>query len=236
MARKQKGGKRRARVRYPLGGKHHQLACVRKTLLHHSSRHITGNATAVVLEDLKVQKMIASAAGTVENPGRNVAQKSGLNRGNLAQGWGLLKQMLDNKARQRVAVNPACTSQTRPACGGAEQRSRVSARDHHCVACGRIHVDSIQPSTLCGTPWASGWSHSVEQLASGTGQLHGERRFTPVAPQTRDTVEPVLRRHDADASVPKVVSTPARVTWQDRRAALSWILGSPQQRPPGPAP
>ncbi len=163
VARKQKGGKRRARARYPLGGKQHQLACVRKTLLHHSSRHITGNATAVVLEDLKVQKMIASAAGTVENPGRNVAQKSGLNRGNLAQGWGLLKQMPDDKARQRVAVNPAYTSQTRPACGGAEQRSRISARDHHCVACGRIHVDSIQPSTLCGTPWAPGWSHSVEQ-------------------------------------------------------------------------
>ncbi len=133
VARKQKSGKHRARVRYPLGAKHYQLACVCKTLLHHSSRHITGNATAVVLEDLKVQKMIASAAGTVENPGRNVAQKSGLNRGNLAQGWSLLKQMLDDKARQGVAVNPAYTSQTHPTCGGAEQQSRISARDHRCV-------------------------------------------------------------------------------------------------------
>ncbi len=95
----------------------------------------------MVLEDLKVQKMIASAVGTVENPGRNVVQKSDLNRGRLAQSWSLLKQMLDDKARQGVAVNLAYISQTRPACGGAEQRSRISARDHHCVACGRIHVD-----------------------------------------------------------------------------------------------
>ncbi len=89
VARKQKGGKRRAGARYPLGAKHHQLAGVRKTLLHHNSRHITGNGSAVVLEDLKVQKMIASAAGTVENPGRNIAQTKWLESGQPGPGLGV---------------------------------------------------------------------------------------------------------------------------------------------------
>ena len=34
----------------------------------------------IALEDLGVKDMTRSAKGTVENPGKNVAQKSGLNR------------------------------------------------------------------------------------------------------------------------------------------------------------
>ncbi len=34
----------------------------------------------IALEDLGVKNMIRSAKGTVENPCKNVAQKSGLNR------------------------------------------------------------------------------------------------------------------------------------------------------------
>jgi transposase len=57
--------------------------------------------------------MTRSAAGTVANPGRNVAQKAGLNRGILKSGWGLLVGRLGQKAPGRVEkVKAAYTSQT----------------------------------------------------------------------------------------------------------------------------
>ena len=42
------------------------------------------------VEDLKIGNMTRSARGTRDNPGRNVGQKAGLNRGILRSGWGLL--------------------------------------------------------------------------------------------------------------------------------------------------
>lgn len=39
-------------------------------------------------EDFKIKNMTGSATGTAEAPGRQVAQKSGLNRAILDQGWG----------------------------------------------------------------------------------------------------------------------------------------------------
>ncbi|MER6159700.1 hypothetical protein ABT147_29815 [Streptomyces sp. NPDC001868] len=45
--------------------------------------------------------MTRSAKGTVERPGQNVAQKSGLNRSILAQGWGLLRQRHSTVFRHR---------------------------------------------------------------------------------------------------------------------------------------
>ena len=40
----------------------------------------------IVMEDLKVKNMSASAKGDIEKPGRNVKAKSGLNRAILDQG------------------------------------------------------------------------------------------------------------------------------------------------------
>src|SRR5262245_8265221 len=53
------------------------------------------------LEKLRVRNMTASAAGTVEEPGKNVAQKSGLNRSILDQGWGMFATFLSYKEQER---------------------------------------------------------------------------------------------------------------------------------------
>ena len=50
------------------------------------------------VEDLQIGNMTRSAKGTRENPGRNVRQKAGLNRGILRSGWGLLVRRLEDKA------------------------------------------------------------------------------------------------------------------------------------------
>ena len=89
------------------------------------------------VEDLQITTMTRSATGTRENPGRNVAQKAGLNRGILGSGWGLLVRRLQDKAPGRVEkVSPALTSQRCSACGQVDRDSRESQALFRCTACG----------------------------------------------------------------------------------------------------
>jgi putative transposase len=87
--------------------------------------------------------MTRSAKGTRENPGRNVRQKAGLNRGILRSGWGLLVRRLEQKAPGRVErVNAAFTSQRCSACGLVDAKSRKSQARFVCTACGyACHAD-----------------------------------------------------------------------------------------------
>ena len=77
----------------------------------------------IALEDLRVKNMTRSTTGTVENPGKNVAQKSGLNRSILEQGWGMFHRRLTDKAINAItpveviAINPTYTSLRCSKCG-----------------------------------------------------------------------------------------------------------------------
>ena len=71
------------------------------------------------------------------HPGRNVRQKTGLNRGILGSGWGLLVRLLEEKAPGRVEkVKPHFTSQRCSACGQVDRDSRESQTVFRCTACG----------------------------------------------------------------------------------------------------
>ena len=125
---------------------HQRIAEIRKTVLHQVSTVISKNHAVVVLEDLKVRNMTGSAKGTVEEPGRNVRQKSGLNKSILDQGWGMLKQMLSYKLRwsggMLLLVDPAYTSQICPVCGVVDAGNRPSQAVFHCLHCGHeAHAD-----------------------------------------------------------------------------------------------
>ncbi len=88
-------------------------------------------------EKLNIKNMTRSAKGTVEQPGKNVAQKSGLNRAILAQGWGLLRQRAEHKAPGRVEDVPApYTSLRCSACGWIDKNSRKSQAEFVCSSCG----------------------------------------------------------------------------------------------------
>ena len=93
----------------------------------------------IAIEKLKIPQMSKSAAGTAEEPGRNVAAKRGLNRGILAQQWGEIARQLAYKAewagRDLGAVDAAYTSQTCHRCGNLNkgQRSRHRAQDFRCL-------------------------------------------------------------------------------------------------------
>lgn len=102
----------------------------------------------VYVEDLAVKNMSASAKGTVEAPGRNVKQKSGLNRAILDQGWSEFRRQLQYKLEWRggelIAVPPQYTSQTCPSCGHVSGENRKSQAVFRCVECGYgNHADFV---------------------------------------------------------------------------------------------
>ena len=94
----------------------------------------------IVLEDLKVKNMTKSAKGTIDNPGKNVKAKSGLNKSILDQGWGEFKRQLEYKQKWRggdvILVNPKYTSQACSVCNNVCADNRTSQSEFKCVACG----------------------------------------------------------------------------------------------------
>lgn len=125
-----------------------RTAHCRHDFLHKLSTETSKNHAVIVVENLQVRNMSRSARGTVDEPGKNVAQKSGLNKSILDQGWGMFRRMLDYKQAWRggevIAVNPRSTSQTCPECGHVSKANRLQQALFSCVACGyTYHADVV---------------------------------------------------------------------------------------------
>jgi putative transposase len=102
-----------------------------------TSTMLTRTYDLVRFEKLNIKNMTASAKGTVQQPGRMVAQKAGLNRAILAQGWGLLRQRTGHKAPGRIEDVPApYTSLRCSTCGWIDKNSRKSQAGFVCSNCG----------------------------------------------------------------------------------------------------
>lgn len=158
LARKTKGSNNRRKARLRVARLHKRVADARKDFLHKASTTIAKNHGVVVLEDLKVRNMTASATGTPEAPGRNVRQKAGLNRAILDQGWGMFRTLLAYKLEERgghlLTVNPRDTSRTCSACGVVDADSREGVR-FSCRSCGHeAHADTNAAINILrrGTP------------------------------------------------------------------------------------
>jgi putative transposase len=137
LARARRGSNRRARVRLATARLKARARDRRKDWADKTSTDIAGRFDVIRVEDLYITNMTRSAKGTVEEPGRNVRAKAGLNRGILGSGWGLLVRRLQDKAPGRVEkVRPAYTSQRCSACGHIAAGSRESQALFRCVACG----------------------------------------------------------------------------------------------------
>ena len=127
---------------------HHKIANCRKDFLHKISSVISKNHAMIYVEDLQVSNMSKSAKGTVEAPGTNVAQKSGLNRAILDQSWAEFRRQLDYKSQWQggvlVAVPPHNTSRTCPCCGHTDKENRLTQAKFECVECGyRNNADVV---------------------------------------------------------------------------------------------
>ena len=108
----------------------------RKDWCEKTSTMLARTYDLVRFEKLHIKNMTATAKGTVEQPGKNVRQKAGLNRAILAQGWGLLRQRTEHKAPGRVQDVPApYTSLRCSACGWIDKNSRKSQAEFICSSC-----------------------------------------------------------------------------------------------------
>ncbi|MER5401715.1 transposase [Streptomyces sp. NPDC002599] len=109
----------------------------RKDWCEKTSTMLARSYDVVRFEKLNIKNMTRSARGTVAEPGRKVAQKAGLNRAILAQGWGLLRQRTGHKAPGRIEDVPApYTSLRCSVCGWIDKNSRKSQAEFVCSCCG----------------------------------------------------------------------------------------------------
>ena len=137
LARAMQKSKRRARVKLAIAKLKVRQADIRKEWAEKTSTDLAHRFDVIRVENLDVKGMTRSARGTTAEPGRNVGQKAGLNRGILGSSWGLLVRRLQDKALGRVEkVNAAYTSQRCSACGHIAAESRKSQALFACVACG----------------------------------------------------------------------------------------------------
>ncbi|GAB3831605.1 RNA-guided endonuclease InsQ/TnpB family protein [Dactylosporangium cerinum] len=88
LARKQRGSNRRRKARERVAGLHGKVRRQRLDHAHKTALWLVRHHDVIAHEGLRIGNMTQSASGTVEAPGTNVAQKSGLNRSVLDAGWG----------------------------------------------------------------------------------------------------------------------------------------------------
>jgi putative transposase len=119
---------------------HKKIRDKRRDAIHKISSAICKTHANVVVEDSKIQNMSKSAKGTIEEPGVHVAQKRGLNRSILAQGWGdfriILGYKLARKGGKLIKVPPHYISQKCPKCEHTEKGNRKTQAEFKCLACG----------------------------------------------------------------------------------------------------
>ena len=145
-ARRKRGSKRYAKSRRRAAACKSKAARIRKHWNHEATTALVSRFGVVCIEDLKTSNMTASARGTVEEPGRNVRQKAGLNRSILEHGWYQFESLrvykLAASGGTLVKVDPRNTSRTCSECGAIDARSRENQATFRCVHCGfEDHAD-----------------------------------------------------------------------------------------------
>jgi putative transposase len=128
LARTERGSANRRRARVKVAEVHRRIRNRRCDFHHKTARALVRACDVIALEDLRVASMTRSASGTLDQPGTNVAAKSGLNKSVLDAGWsqfaGILAGKAEEAARRVVFVNPAYTSIDCHQCGRRCTRPR----------------------------------------------------------------------------------------------------------------
>lgn len=155
-----------------------------------TSNDLAKNHSLVVFENLHIKSMAASAKGTIDAPGKNVAAKAGMNRSFLSKAPASLRTRTARKVtrhgHQEMGVNPAGTSITCSACGHVDADSRHDQR-FCCTLCGhRDHADTnaaanirergIKLALAGGTPVAAPRSNDPGPGSPGAETVQSRRR------------------------------------------------------------
>lgn len=137
---KNKPSRQRRRLKQKIQKLYRRMRCIRQDFYRKTAHTLAQEYGCVYAEDLKTKNMTKSAKGTVDNPGKKVKQKSGLNRAILRTGfYSLLLEILwqlEKAGGILIKVNPAYTSCLCPICGCCDKRNRPKQALFHCIACG----------------------------------------------------------------------------------------------------
>ena len=157
-----KGSHRWRKRRAVLANQQHRERVRNRNECHRITTELVRRFGLIAVEDLQIKNMTASARGTIEEPGRNVAAKTGLNRSITEQSWGLIRNQLHYKAawagRELVVVDPRFTSQRCSRCGAVSAANRQGKR-YNCAGCGMTEdadvnaARNILSSALAGRRW-----------------------------------------------------------------------------------
>ena len=168
FARGKKGSARRRKMAGRIAAMHARIANIRQDRAHKVSSEIVKKHGQIRMEDLRLVNMMASAQGTVENPGKNVAQKRRLNRHLADQGLRQLRTFVEYKLKWSggsfEAINPQYTSQKCNSCNHVDKANRPSQAVFKWVACG--HADHADVNA----------AKNIRDTAAGTSRSESTRR------------------------------------------------------------
>ncbi|AJF66848.1 transposase [Streptomyces vietnamensis] len=134
---------------------------------HKTTTEIARKYGIVVVEALTIPNMVKSAKGTMDRPGKNVAQKSGLNRSIYAEAWGRTIRLLTYKTALA---------------GGSLHEVPAPGTSQRCSACGHITPGSRESQAVfvCKNP-DCGWTGNADHNA-GRNVLHLYRMGLALVP------------------------------------------------------
>jgi putative transposase len=162
-----------------LAALHRKIRDQRQNHHHQASAKLVRRAAWIATEGLSLLNMTATAKGSVEKPGKNVKQKSGLNRAILDSAPGEFLSKVAYKAAEAgcrldgIEARVHKPSQTCPGCGTV-QKKPLSQRIHACPICGlqatRDHASALVMLniSLTGKAWEPGL-RGANLLPSGRG-------------------------------------------------------------------
>ena len=181
-AKKVKGSHRYRKLSFTIAKYCAKIKHIRNNELRHIAKEIAWQSDLVYLEDLKTKNRTRNSSGTVDDPGKNVSQKSGLNRVILDSGWYKLEQFLKEQAVV-YKIDPKYTSQKCSECGYTSKENRTSQSKFRCMSCElELNAD---------------FNVALNILASGMGTIKTGRREYSV-PLTRESYS-VKRQNNTSA-------------------------------------
>ena len=218
----QAGSGDRRRAKQKLAKLQHKLANQRRDFHHQTARNLVDTCDVIAVEDLAITNMTSSASGTVEEPGRNVAAKAGLNRSILDAGWGQFLAILLAKAegagRRIVKVDPRDTSIMCHLCGACCARPQQDIVV--CPVHGGMDADlngACNILTRAGLGWAL--AGPLDGLGKPTAIANGT--VTPAFSRSKTTMSATAgqsgqRRESPRVPVPRSDHQPTSAQWPTR--------------------
>jgi len=189
---RQQARKKRGSIRYKRLGKqvakvHERIGNLRREFLHKTTTRMVKSCAVIATEELRVNNMSRSAAGTQDKPGRMVKPKAGLNREILSAGLSMAHNMLAYKAVEAgTRLHVSNTRQLKPSqrcatCWGIVPKT-LAQRMHVCTHCGHTAQRDQNAASVvlidAHTPGA-GVAARPKPLARQRAKSRSETRETP---------------------------------------------------------